>query len=150
MCILALCQHKCFFSHESFAFLIHSFFLLCFFSSSTRLAFFFFPFVLFTSSTVIIVLLHASHFTSFYSRQFHYRFKILLFNCFSVRFCLSRSTFVFFCCFFFFIVVLFLSFILFVCSYLRSYWFSSNKIELELELRHRSLPFGDGDDIWRL
>lgn len=71
MCILVLCQHKCFFSHESFAFLIHSFcrpfFSLCL------------PFVR--------ICLH--HFTSFYSRQFHYRFKILLFNCFSIRFCLS-------------------------------------------------------------
>lgn len=35
MCILVLCQHKCFFTDESFAFLIHSFFP-SFFSSLSR------------------------------------------------------------------------------------------------------------------
>lgn len=55
MCILALCQHKCFFSHESFAFLIHSFFLHIFFSS-TRLLLLVLP----STLARIIVLLHTS------------------------------------------------------------------------------------------
>lgn len=74
MCILVLCQHKCFFSHESFAFLIHSFFPS--FISRSRSC---------SASIVVFIILcfaYIHHVASFYSRQFHYRFKILLFNCF--------------------------------------------------------------------
>lgn len=97
MCILALCQHKCFFSYESFAFLIHSFFLLLFLlllllGSRSSLSY--------SSPHYAHTIYHCfyfiHHFTSFYSRQFHYRFKILLFNCFSIRF-LFESIYFRFC-----------------------------------------------------